>query len=289
MATTEAQAKDSGLLDDVEASADEVSGGEGRSGDEGDEGGDGENADEGEGGDDDAAKKKKRVVRKRRTAADLNLLRDPEDVIVELTEPVLQELAGHSRKLHQLRYPTYIVCTHRNFQLRAIEGLVAIKGTALKELDLSNNKLMVLDALEQFSTLKTLKATRNLIAEVTIERLPRLRYLDLSHNKLDGIPDLSGFKALAFLNLSHNLIGTRPDSETSRDGYVHCRRMLCAWLLAARRWMGISRPVCSCAHLFSLLCSLPPSLPPSLQGSTRGLISPLLTVSLSQFLTQLRI
>ena len=125
MATTEAQAKDSGLLDDVEASADEVSGGEGRSGDEGDEGGDGENADEGEGGDDDAAKKKKRVVRKRRTAADLNLLRDPEDVIVELTEPVLQELAGHSRKLHQLRYPTYIVCTHRNFQLRAIEGLVA--------------------------------------------------------------------------------------------------------------------------------------------------------------------
>ena len=222
MATTEAQAKESGLLDDVDASADELSGGEGRSGDEGDEGGDGENADDDEGGEGeegaDKKKKRKGVMRKRRTAADLNLLRDPEEVIVELTEPILQELAGHSRKLHQLRYPTYIVCTHPNFQLRAIEGLVAIKGTALKELDLSNNKLMVLDALEQFSTLKTLKATRNLIAEVTIERLPRLRYLDLSHNKLDGIPDLSGFKALAFLNLSHNLIGTRPDSETSRDG-----------------------------------------------------------------------
>ena len=107
-------------------------------------------------------------------AADMNLLREPQEVIVELSEQVLLELSGN-RELHQLRYPTFIVCTHPNFQLRAIEGLAAIKGTALKELDLSNNKLMVLDALEQFSTLKTLKATRNLIAEVTIERLPRLK------------------------------------------------------------------------------------------------------------------
>jgi Leucine-rich repeat (LRR) protein len=73
--------------------------------------------------------------------------------------------------------------------------------------------------LAQFSTLKTLKASRNEIAEVTIERLPRLKYLDLSHNRLDGIPDLSGFKALSHLNLSHNLIGSRPDSETSKDGW----------------------------------------------------------------------
>ena len=188
-------------------------------GDEGEKGEEDAGAEE-EDGDEKKKKKKLGVVRTRKTANDLNLLRDPQDVVVELSEPVLQELAG-ARKLHQLRYPTYIVCTHKNFQLRAIEGLAAIKGTALKELDLSNNKLMVLDALEQFSTLKTLKATRNLIAEVTIERLPRLRYLDLSHNKLDGIPDLSGFKALAFLNLSHNLIGTRPDSETSRDGWEH--------------------------------------------------------------------
>lgn len=36
--------------------------------------------------------------------------------------------------------------------------------------------------------------------------------------RLDGIPDVTGFKALHTLNLSHNLIGTRPDSETSRDG-----------------------------------------------------------------------
>ena len=35
MATTEAQAKEAGLLDDVEASADEQSGGEGRSGESG--------------------------------------------------------------------------------------------------------------------------------------------------------------------------------------------------------------------------------------------------------------
>ena len=27
------------------------------------------------------------------------------------------------------------------------------------------------------------------------------------------------FQALSHLNLSHNLIGTRPDSETSRDGW----------------------------------------------------------------------
>ena len=162
--------------------------------------------------------KKKKGIRKRRSAAELNLLRDPTDIVVELTESVLQELAG-AKKLHQLRYPTYIVCTNANFQLRALDGLRAIKGTALKELDLSFNKLMVLDGLEQFSTLKTLKVRNNHITEVTIEKLPRLRYLDLSHNKLDGIPDLSGFKALAYLNLSHNYIGTRPDSETSRDGW----------------------------------------------------------------------
>ena len=64
-----------------------------------------------------------------------------------------------------------------------------------------------------------LKAAHNQISEVTIEKLPRLKHLDLSHNKLDGIPDLSGFKALAVLDLSHNSIGTRPDSETSRDGW----------------------------------------------------------------------
>ena len=154
----------------------------------------------------------------RRSSADLNLLRNPTEKVVELTEPVLMELAG-GRKLHQLRYPTHVVCTHPNFQLRSIEGLQAIKGTALKELNLSNNKLMVLDALEQFSTLKTLIASRNEIEEVTVEKLPRLKHLDVSHNRLNGIPDLSGFKALSHLNLSNNLIGTRPDSETSRDGW----------------------------------------------------------------------
>ena len=85
-------------------------------------------------------KKKKRGRRK--DASDLNLLQDPQDVVVELTADVLEELSGH-KKLHQLRYPTYIVCTHKNFQLRAIEGLAAVKGTALKELDLSHNKIGV--------------------------------------------------------------------------------------------------------------------------------------------------
>lgn len=150
--------------------------------------------------------------------ARMNLLRDPDEIVIDLTEAVLQDLAG-ARKLHQLRYPTYVLCAHPNFQLRTIEGLTAIKGTSVKELDLSFNNLMVLDALEQFATLKSLKASRNYIAEVTIERLPRLRHLDLSYNKLDGIPDVTGFKALHTLNLSHNLIGTRPDSETSRDGW----------------------------------------------------------------------
>ena len=156
--------------------------------------------------------------RRRRTAAELNLLSDPQDIVVELTESVLDELSG-AKKLHQLRYPTYIVCTHNNFQLRSVEGLRAIKGTALKELDLSNNKLMRIDSLEQFSTLKVLKVTHNLLKEVLIEKLPRLRHLDVSHNYLDGIPDLSGLKSIAHLDLSHNLIGTRPDSETSRDGW----------------------------------------------------------------------
>ena len=96
---------------------------------------------------------KKKSRRARRTASDLNLLSDPQDVIIELTESTLQELAGKS-KLHQLRYPTFIVLTHPNFQLRMIDGLAAVKGTALKELDLSLNKLMVIDGLEQFSTLK---------------------------------------------------------------------------------------------------------------------------------------
>ena len=171
------------------------------------EGVDGEAGEEG--------KKKKRGRRK--DASDLNLLQDPQDVVVELTADVIEELSGR-KKLHQLRYPTFIVCTHPNFQLRSIEGLQAVKGTALKELDLSNNRLLVLDGLEQFSTLKVLKAAHNEIAEVTIEKLPRLKHLDLSYNKLDGIPDLSGFKALAHVDLSHNRIGTRPDSETSRDG-----------------------------------------------------------------------
>ena len=46
--------------------------------------------------------------RRRRTAAELNLLSDPQDIVVELTESVLDELSG-AKKLHQLRYPTYIV------------------------------------------------------------------------------------------------------------------------------------------------------------------------------------
>ena len=107
-----------------------------------------EDAGQAEGGEDDEKQKRNSGRRKRRTPAELNLLRDPDDVIVELTEAELQRLAG-ARKLHSLRYPTYIVCTHQNFQLRAIEGRQAVKGTALKELDLSYNKLMVLDALEQ--------------------------------------------------------------------------------------------------------------------------------------------
>ena len=149
---------------------------------------DGEAAEGGESGDE-GDKKRKKKRRARRAAEELNLLRDPSDIVVELTEPVLQELAGN-RKLHQLRYPTFVVCTHANFQLRTIEGLRAIKGTALKELDLSLNKLLVLDGLEQFSTLKTLRASRNQLADVTVEKLPRLRVLDLSHNRLDGLPDL---------------------------------------------------------------------------------------------------
>ena len=99
--------------------------------------------------------------RRRKTAAELNLLADPQDIVVELTESVLDELSG-AKKLHQLRYPTYIVCTHNNFQLRSVEGLRAIKGTALKELDLSHNKLMRIDSLDQFSTLKVLKVTHNI-------------------------------------------------------------------------------------------------------------------------------
>ena len=73
----------------------------------------------------------KRRLRRRLRADELNLLKAPMDVIVELTEATLEELADN-RKLHQLRYPTYLVFTHPNFQLRAIDGLRAIKGTALK-------------------------------------------------------------------------------------------------------------------------------------------------------------
>ena len=171
-------------------------------------------------GDEGGGGKKKKKKKRRKDASDLNLVADPQDVVVELSVSVLEELSGH-RKLHQLRYPTYIVLTHPNFQLRSIEGLQAVKGTALKELDLSHNKILVLDALEQFATLKVLRAAHNQIAEVTIEKLPRLTTLDLSHNRLDGIPDISGFKALRVCDLSHNLIGTRPDSETSRDGWEH--------------------------------------------------------------------
>ena len=86
-----------------------------------------EDAGQAEGGEDDGKQTRNSGRRKRRTPAELNLLRDPDDVIVELTEAELQRLAG-ARKLHSLRYPTYIVCTHQNFQLRAIEGLQAVGG-----------------------------------------------------------------------------------------------------------------------------------------------------------------
>ena len=45
---------------------------------------------EDEGAEDGGEAEKKPKRRRRKTAADMNLLRDPEDVIVELTEPVLQ-------------------------------------------------------------------------------------------------------------------------------------------------------------------------------------------------------
>ena len=125
----------------------------------------------------------------------------------------LEELADN-RKLHQL-VPTYPSRTptqprrrptgardqgHRaqgtrgrpRRPCRAAAALPPRPSAPLRrqELDLSGNKLMVLDGLEQFSTLKVLRAARNQITEVTIEKLPRLKILDLSHNKLDGLPDL---------------------------------------------------------------------------------------------------
>ena len=211
MSANNGDAKATGQMDDVDVSADELTADEG---DEGEEAADGENADDGDDVEEDGKKKKRKgLARKRRTAADMNLLREPQEVIVELSEQVLLELSGN-RKLHQLRYPTFIVCTHPNFQLRAIEGLAAIKGTALKELDLSNNKLMVLDALEQFTTLKTLKATRTDCGGGD-RAAPRLRHLDLSHNKLDGIPDLTGFKALAY-SISHTTSSARAPTRRLR-------------------------------------------------------------------------
>ena len=48
-----------------------------------------------------------------------------------------------------------------------------------------------------------------------------LRRFDASHNCITGgLPStFAKLKQLTSLNLSHNLIGTRPDSETSRDGW----------------------------------------------------------------------
>ena len=108
---------------------------------------------------------------------------------------ILDELSG-AKKLHQLRYPTYIVCTHNNFQLRSVEGLRAIKGTALKKLDLSNNKLMRIDSLEQFSTLKVLKVTHNLLKEVLIEKLPRLRHRRPVYCRVNVVPNLTEIGAV---------------------------------------------------------------------------------------------
>ena len=52
-------------------------------------------------------------------------------------------------------------------------------------------------------------------------RLPVLCYSPhLSHNNLRDIyPENINFDNLKHLDLSHNSIGTRPDSETSRDGW----------------------------------------------------------------------
>ena len=90
--------------------------------------------DEGEEGseDGDADHVKRRVGRGRRSAARLNLISDPEDVIVELDEATLEELAAN-KKLSSCQYPTYIFLTHPNFQLRLIDGLSAVKGSSLKE------------------------------------------------------------------------------------------------------------------------------------------------------------
>ena len=133
------------------------------------------------------------------------------DVIVELTEATLEELADN-RKLHQLRYPTYLAsrtptsscarptgCARPRARAQGTRGrprrpcraaaapppraAATLRPARRQELDLSGNKLMVLDGLEQFSTLKVLRAARNQITEVTIEKLPRLKILDLSHNK----------------------------------------------------------------------------------------------------------
>ena len=162
-----------------------------------------------------AAEGGKRRLRRRLRADELNLLKAPMDVIVELTEATLEELADN-RKLHQLRYRRHLVfrasscarptgCVRsrapRSRHARPPAPPVPRRAAPPRrqgpsaplrrqELDLSGNKLMVLDGLEQFSTLKVLRAARNQITEVTIEKLPRLKILDLSHNKLDGLPDL---------------------------------------------------------------------------------------------------
>ena len=72
---------------------------------------------------------------------------------------------------------------------------------------------------------QVLKAAHNEIAEVTIEKLPRLKHLDLSHNKLDGIPDLSGFKATAQPHHRHPMALQR---RAEAPGVARGTRALCA-------------------------------------------------------------
>ena len=109
--------------EDVGYSADEFGDG---SADEADLGPTDDEGDGGVSGDEDGAKgKKKRAVRRRKTATQLNLLRDPSEIVVELTEPVLQELAG-ARKPEAVLQAVGFVTRRGDDDGRQIDWLVLV-------------------------------------------------------------------------------------------------------------------------------------------------------------------
>lgn len=92
-----------------------------------------------------------------------------------------------------------------NLQLQTLYFLQYTDWNTLTEVSVANNKILNIDILNKFESLKIINASNNHIEECNLH-LRKLEILNLSYNELSTFPVLENMSKLRDLNLSYNRI-----------------------------------------------------------------------------------